>query len=150
MKPSRRGGRILYATDFSPASRQAFDTAVTMAKALQADLIIVNVIVPIVTVPDQYISPTTIERLDVQARKWSVQHLERLAIRGRKAGVRVSLTLRDGYPADEIIRAARDAKSNFIVMGTHGRSGLRRLLLGSVAARVVATASCPVVTVRSK
>ncbi len=55
-----------------------------------------------------------------------------------------------GEPAREIVRAAEDEQVDLIVMGTYGRSGLSRLLLGSVADRVVRTAPCPVVTVRGR
>jgi nucleotide-binding universal stress UspA family protein len=54
-----------------------------------------------------------------------------------------------GVPADEIVRAAEQAQTDLLVLGTHGRTGVARLVLGSVAARVVATAACPVLTVRA-
>jgi nucleotide-binding universal stress UspA family protein len=55
-----------------------------------------------------------------------------------------------GVPADVIVRTARTRRAALIVMGTHGRSGFSRFLLGSVASRVVATSPCPVLTVRGK
>jgi universal stress protein A len=146
----KRIRRILHATDFSPASRRAFDTALAMAKSLNAKLTIAYVLAPVVTVPDQYIDAATLDRLDQQARQWSTQHLERLAARAQKAGVKGVVALRDGDPADQIVRACRATKSDIIVVGTHGRRGLPKFFLGSVAERVVSTASCPVVTVRGK
>jgi nucleotide-binding universal stress UspA family protein len=56
----------------------------------------------------------------------------------------------EGTAADAIVRTARAKRANVIVMGTHGRSGLARLFMGSVAERVVGTAPCPVLTVRAK
>jgi nucleotide-binding universal stress UspA family protein len=62
----------------------------------------------------------------------------------------VSVLLRAGDAADQIVRTCRSTKSDLIVMGTHGRRGLQKFLLGSVAGRVIAAAPCPVVTVRGK
>jgi nucleotide-binding universal stress UspA family protein len=146
----RRIRRVLHATDFSPASRRAFDTALAMAKSLTAKLTIVYVLPPIVTVPDQYIDAATLDRLDQQARQWSTQHLDRLATRAKKAGVKTIALLRDGDPARQIVAGCRATKSDLIVIGTHGRHGLPKFFLGSVAERVVSAASCPVVTVRGK
>jgi nucleotide-binding universal stress UspA family protein len=146
----KRIRRILYASDFSSASRRAFDAALGMARSLNARLTIVHVLGPIVTVPDQYIDAATLDRLDNQARQWSAQHLDRLAARAGKAGVKASVVLRDGYPPDQIVAASRATKSDLIVVGTHGRRGLPKFFLGSVAERVVSTAFCPVVTVRAK
>ena len=142
--------RMLFASDFSTASRRAFDTTLALAKSLNATLTIISVLAPVLTVPDQYIDAVTLDQLDKQARQWSSQQLEKLAARAKKAGVRASVLLRDGDPADQIVRACRVTKADLIVVGTHGRRGLRRFFLGSVAERVVATASCPVVTVRGK
>lgn len=146
----KRIRRILYASDFSSASRRAFDAALGMAKALDARLTIVYVLAPVVTVPEQYIDAATLDRLDKQARQWSTQHLDRLAARAKNAGVKASIMLRGGDPADQIIRACRSSNSDLIVVGTHGRRGLPKFFLGSVAERVISAASCPVVTVKGK
>jgi nucleotide-binding universal stress UspA family protein len=146
----KRIRRILHATDFSPASRRAFDTALALAKSLGARLTIVYVLPPVVTVPDQYIDAATLDRLDQQARQWSTQHLDRLGARGKRAGIKTTALLLDGDPASQIVAACRATKSDLIVVGTHGRRGLPKFFLGSVAERVVSAASCPVVTVRGK
>ena len=146
----KRTRRILYATDFSSASRRAFDTALAMARSLNASLTIAYVLAPVVTVPDQYIDAATYDRLDRQAREWSTEQLVRLARRARKAGVKATSVLRDGDPAEQIVRACRANRADLIVVGTHGRRGLPKFFLGSVAERVVSMAACPVVTVRGK
>jgi universal stress protein A len=140
--------RILYATDFSPASRRAFDAAVLMAKSFKARLTIASVVMPVAALPEAYIDGMMVEGLDRQARRWSAGQLERLATRAKKAGVNVAVVLRHGDPAEEIVRASRGMKADLIVVGTHGRRGLPKFVLGSVAQRVVSTASCPVLTVR--
>jgi nucleotide-binding universal stress UspA family protein len=73
-----------------------------------------------------------------------------LAVQARKAGVKASVWLGNGDPADQIVRTSRSTNSDLIVVGTHGRRALTRFFLGSVAERVVSTASCPVITVRGK
>jgi len=143
--------RIFFASDFSKASGKAFTTAVTMAKANRATLTILHVIVPFVPiVPEQYINTVTWEQIDRQARRWSQRQLVKLVDRAKKAGIRAVGLLLEGDPAQQIVRAARSKRADLLVVGTHGRTGLSKLFVGSVAARVVATASCPVATVRGK
>lgn len=141
--------KILYPSDFSSASRRAFTTAMTMAKANRATLTILHVLVPIVPlVPEQYLDTATWTRINAQARRWGYAQLARIAARARKSGLRVTTLLLEGDPSPHIVRAARGMRADFVVMGTHGRTGFSKFLLGSVAERVIATASCPVVTVR--
>ncbi|MGB7218264.1 MAG: universal stress protein [Vicinamibacterales bacterium] len=147
----KRIRHVLCASDFSTASRHAFATAVTMAQSLDAKLTIIHVIAPIIaTAPEQYVDAVTLDQLSKQERQWGAEQLEKLAARARKAGVRAATLLRDGDPSEQILRASRSTKADIVVLGTHGRRGLSKLILGSVAARLVATALCPVVTVRSK
>jgi nucleotide-binding universal stress UspA family protein len=121
-----------------------------LAKSQKAKLTIMHVLAPIVLVPEQYLDAVTMDRLQKEARQWSTRQLAGVATRAKKAGVKASVLLREGDAADQIVRACRSTKSDLIVMGTHGRRGLQKLFLGSVAERVVATASCPVVTVRGR
>ena len=85
-----------------------------------------------------------------QARRAVEDRLARLLVRAKRAGVRAGADVREGLPADEILRAARRRRADLIVVGTHGRSGFARAVLGSVAARVVTLARCPVLTVRGR
>lgn len=143
--------RILFASDFSKASGKAFTTALTMAKANRARLTIVHIIVPFMpVVPEQYINTDTWEQVDREARRWGQRQLVKLTDRAKKAGARAVGLLREGDPAQQIVGAARSTRADLLVVGTHGRTGLTRFFVGSVAARVVATAPCPVLTVRSK
>jgi nucleotide-binding universal stress UspA family protein len=142
--------RILYATDFSPASRAAFTTAVKRARQDRAELVVVHVLSPIVQTVDGYLPASTYNEIDTAARRHAADQLEPLARQARKAGVRVRAVLLDGVPHDAIVRAARKHHAGMIVVGTHGRTGLARFMLGSVAARVVSHAKVPVLTVRGK
>jgi nucleotide-binding universal stress UspA family protein len=146
----KRIRQVLYATDFSPASRRALDTALALARVQHAKLTILHVLAPVAVVPEQYLDAVTMDRLQKQARQWSTRQLGSLATRAKKAGVKASILLREGDAVDQIVRASRSTKSDLIVMGTHGRRGWQKFFLGSVAERVVATAACPVVTVRGK
>jgi nucleotide-binding universal stress UspA family protein len=142
---------ILHASDFSPASRPAFALAVGLARSQRAALTVVHVMAPAVPViGDAYVSPQTWTDLQRQVRAYAQRELDQLLGRARRAGVRAQGLLVEGAPADRIVRAARSRRADLIVMGTHGRGGLARLFLGSVAERVVATAPCPVLTVRGR
>jgi nucleotide-binding universal stress UspA family protein len=143
--------RILFATDFSKASTRAFETSLMLAKAHGTTLTILHVLVPFMPImPEQYIGSQTWEQIDLQVRKRAKQELARLVGRARNAGLRTTGLLAEGEPARQIVRMARSRKAGLIVVGTHGRTGFSKLFLGSIASRVVATAQCPVVTVRGK
>ena len=141
--------RILVATDFSKTSRKAVAAAIDLAKANRASLTILHAYVPLVPlVPEQYIEAGTWDRIDVESRRWADDQLTKLAQRARKSGVRATAMLIVGDPSRQIVRAARRTHADLIVVGTHGRRGLSKFFLGSVAERVIATATRPVVTVR--
>ena len=76
--------------------------------------------------------------------------LDALVSKAKKAGARARGLLLEGVAWEQLVHTARARKANLIVMGTHGRTGLARLFLGSVAERVVGSAPCPVLTVRAK
>jgi nucleotide-binding universal stress UspA family protein len=141
--------RILHATDFSPASRAGFVRAMAMAKADRAQLVLVHVLTPQAALAvNGYISPRIYDDLEAAAEKFGQTHLNDLRAKARKGGVRSKTLLLHGLADQQIIRAARSAKADLIVIGTHGRTGLARLFLGSVASRVLVGARCPVLTVR--
>jgi nucleotide-binding universal stress UspA family protein len=147
----KRIRRLLYATDFSAASRRAFTTAVTIAKSAGARMTIVHVIAPVMpAVPQQYLDAVTLDQLEKRAQQWSTRELNKLAARARVAGIRATTALRIGDPVGQIIRTARTEGADLIVVGTHGRRGLPKFFLGSVAERVVKMAPFAVVTVKGR
>lgn len=140
---------ILHPSDFSPASRPAFAKALELAKGSHARLLVAHVLPILPMIPDVYVAAATYDERRREQRASGRKQLERLVWKARAAGVQASaLVLDAGAPAERITRLARSRRADVIVMGTHGRSGLTRALLGSVAARVVATAACSVLTVR--
>src|SRR5579871_2609309 len=141
--------RILFASDFSKASEKAFATALSMAKTNKATLTVLHVIAPLVPVsPDQYVGPETWRELDEETRRWTARKLAALTAKAKQRGVKVVGLTADGSPAQQIVRVARSKRSDLVIIGTHGRTGLAKFFLGSVAGRVVSTAHCPVLTVR--
>ena len=142
--------RILYATDFSPASRAAFDKALAMAKADPSELVIVHAIAPVMPPANGYITATAYSEIDAAARRYCGKQVDALVRRARNAGVRSRGVLVEGIAHDAIVRAASKQHADMIVVGTHGRTGLAKFMLGSVAGRVVAHARCPVLTVRGR
>ena len=144
-------GTILHPTDFSPASRPAFTHALAVAREQDAELLLVHVLPTVMPmVGEGYMSPKTFDDLQRSMRAQAQKQLDRLLARAKAARVRARGLLYEGVAADAIVRAARAKHARQIVMGTHGRTGLTRLFMGSVAERVVGTAPCPVLTVRGK
>ena len=144
--------RILHPSDFSRASSAAFAKALELAKDNRAELVVLHVFtlpLPIVA-EDSYIPPDVYQQIEISTRAWATKRLDKLLAKAKQAGVRARVLLLEGTPHDRILRAARSNRADLIVIGTHGRTGLARLFLGSVAARVLSTATCPVMTVRGR
>jgi len=125
--------------DWSEPSIRAFQLAASLAQERDAQLVVLYV-VPLPTVmygppPESYLGHLQKELLRIHPPdpKTRIQHL-----------------LSEGDPARAILQAARDNKCDLIVMGTHGRTGVNRLLMGSVAEEVARKAPCPVMTVKTE
>jgi nucleotide-binding universal stress UspA family protein len=142
--------RVLHPTDFSRASAAAFNRAVETAKANRAELLLVNVITPsFPPIGDGYISPKVYAEMEASARAYARKQLDAQIAKAKRAGVRVrGLILEGSLPHERIVQVARRKRADLLVMGTHGRTGLAKFFLGSVASRVLAIAPCPVLTVR--
>ncbi|HEY7540787.1 MAG TPA: universal stress protein [Methylomirabilota bacterium] len=142
---------ILHATDFSSASRPAFAKAIELAKGSRSPLLVLHVLNPMVPmIGDRPIDPPTYAQLQQASRGSALKQLARWTARAKAAGVRATALLMEGSEAGTITRVARSRRASMIVIGTHGRSGLERVLLGSVATRVVSQTPCPVMTVRGR
>ena len=96
-----------------------------------------------------YLPATTYEDLERAIRADAEKRIGALIEKAEQQGARASALLSPGFPDEEIVATVPREKIDLIVMGTHGRRGPARFFLGSVAARVVASAPCPVLTVRS-
>jgi nucleotide-binding universal stress UspA family protein len=146
------GRLIVHPTDFSAASTPAFSEAIRLAKTSRAPLLILHVLNPLTpaNIGKQSITPPTYQELRKAWRGLALKQLTRLTKRARAANVRSAYIVREGAEATEIARLARSRRAAMIVMGTHGRSGIGLVLLGSVATRVLSLAPCPVLTVRAR
>lgn len=131
--------KILYPTDFSSYSNQAYFHAVALAENHGASLTILYVYSPGFGTPEIGGSP------DADRAYWKNQ-LEQ--IRPVDARIPVHHVTLEGDPATEIVGYAKDVGADLIVMGTHGRTGLERLLMGSVAEKVLRDAPCSVLVVK--
>ena len=105
---------------------------------------------PVVPAPGGYVPRSTYTDIAAAATASARTRLGELIEQARAAGVRAASTVVEGSAAEQIVRAARSRRADLIVMGTHGRTGLSRLLLGSVASRVISMSPCPVLTVRGR
>ena len=141
--------RILVATDFSPASTPAFEESVKIAKREGALLLIAHAYQEPGLVELSRAPAEVYEQWDQQLREGTERKLRPLVESARKEGVEARALILTGFADEAIIEAAKQEGADLIVMGTHGRRGAARLFLGSAAARVIATAPCPVMTVRS-
>jgi nucleotide-binding universal stress UspA family protein len=124
--------RLLIASDGSPYSEAAWDEALTLAQAMGSALIGVAV--------------ATSDR-DIPTATEAVRHLEAAAA---AQGIKLDTMIPMGRPEEGIVKAAGFKGASLIIVGSHGRTGLKRLLMGSVAERVIGLASCPVLVVKKK
>ena len=146
---SRLFYRIVVPTDFSACSEDAWALARRIAGAVGSEIVLVHVFVE----PPSYAEPSlpvnSAWQVIESAGKWVEETLEKWADAAREKGISVRTLVRTGSPYQEIVDLATDERADLVAMGTHGRSGVSRLLLGSVADRVIRLAPCPVLTVRT-
>ncbi len=140
--------RVLVATDFSPASGPAVDAAISLARATGAQLLVAHAYQDRALPKLGYAPSGSYDDWDRDVRAQAAERLEPIVERARAEGVAAEPLLLAGFPDEAIVEAARQRRADVIVVGTHGRRGAALLLMGSVAQRVVATAGCPVLTVR--
>jgi len=142
--------RILVPTDFSPPSDAAMEYAKRLATTFGSSINFLHVIddpgAASAFIADGY-APATADLRELALTEARVR-LEQLLSAADRRRFRVTTDAIIGVPADTIVDYALATDAAIIVMGTHGRSGLAHLLMGSVAEHVVRTASCPVLTVR--
>ena len=132
---------ILHPTDFSECSRHAFDIAADLARQYEAALLVLHVAATLG--PENVTYGEATSHLEPESYRQRLEEDLRRSVPA-PAGVSTQYLLAAGEPAREISRVAREHSGDLIVMGTHGSSGLSRLLMGSIAEHVIRLASCPV------
>lgn len=139
--------RVLVPVDFSECSKKALLYAVPFAKQFGAEIVLVHVIQAYVPVPEM--TAVDWELMAAQMRRSGEKELARLH-ESIADNVRIKTVLRTGRPDFEIVKAADELDVDLILLSTHGRTGLGRVFLGSVAEQVTRHAHCPVLTVRER
>ncbi len=137
--------KLLIATDGSEFSKAAINEAINIAKACSSKLFVLSVI----EINPEYeaIAPGIVEKAEKEMRK----HLDSVKSKAVKEGIECEIIIHQGEePYQYIIDEAAKRKVNAIIMGSHGRTGLKRLMMGSVTARVIGHAPCQVLVVPLK
>lgn len=134
---------ILHPTDFSPHSAYALQLAGALARDYGARLVILNVVVPQTFLYSEGVFPHLLDEMIGEARR----NLSQMLV---PEGILLERRLEQGNPAEEIVRLADEVGADLIVLGSHGRSGITRLLMGSVAEQVTRKANCPILTATGK
>jgi len=142
--------KILFCADFSENSECAKQLALDYAKSFGAKLLVLNVVNTRVLKHPALVDLPVYDEAFKGVEQAAGANLAALGDNCRKQLADVTTHASIGVPADEVLKFADEQAVDLIVMGTHGRTGLGHLLMGSVAETVVRTAQCPVMTVRSK
>jgi nucleotide-binding universal stress UspA family protein len=137
--------RILCPVDFYPASERAVDYAVILAENYGSHLTLLHVVAPIL--PSAYGVRVDLKSLVEALKTESARKLRQLSKKAESAKVPVECIVRTGEIQEEIKRIVRSAKIDFVVMGTHGRRGIERWVLGSVAEQLLRSIRVPLLTI---
>jgi nucleotide-binding universal stress UspA family protein len=140
--------KILVPVDFSKYSQRALEIACELAKSFETPITLMHAyVIPTYPLPEGYVlaSAETVAELMDKTQK-AMNEVKATAL--KLGAPKVDVILSEGVAFAEIVRAAREKGFDLIVMGTHGRTGLKHALLGSVAEKVVRKAPCAVLTVR--
>ena len=138
--------RILCATDFSDTAEAAWEAACELARTLRSELVLVHVFTELPVYPE--VAVLEVQRIWEEQRTWVEKELADRVAAATRRGLTARYLLKTGMAAEGIVDAATEAQADLIVIGTHGRTGLTRLVIGSVAERVVRLAPCPVLTIK--
>jgi nucleotide-binding universal stress UspA family protein len=141
--------KVLCPTDFSGPSQDALSAAVEIAREFSAALRLVHVVPAFPPTTGDPNVTFRVPEYEAALRRDAREKLEDLSVRLQNAGVTPEYAIGEGDPGREIARIAREWGADVIVISTHGETGWRHALFGSVAERVVQLAPCPVLTVRA-
>ena len=140
--------KVLFATDFSEGSSHALPYAVDIARQYGAKLYFVHVLYDVAKTAGWYVPHISIDEMYGDMVKSAKAELEKIFIDDLRGFKDLEHVVLKGIPYEEISRFAADNKIDLIVLGTHGRKGIDRMLFGSTAEQIVRNAPCPVLSVR--
>ena len=138
---------ILCAVDLSDHSKLVAEYAATLAKSLNASVLVVYTAPSLSQYVGFHVPPNTIENFVGEIVTGAEESMQGF-MNENFAGVEAKSQVLVGYAAEEILNRAMEEQVDMIVMGTHGRKGIDRILFGSVAEKVVKNANMPVLTIR--
>jgi nucleotide-binding universal stress UspA family protein len=138
--------KILIPTDGSDYSIRAAEYGLSIAKMLGAEVMVVYVLDTIVL--DQIAKVTERENVDRELKQDGQRYINYVLTLAEKQGIKAASLLVKGKPFEQILYIAKSLSMDLIVMGTYGRRGAERILVGSVAERVIEYATCPVMVVK--
>lgn len=142
--------RILCATDFSDTAEAAWEMACELARVHRADLVLVHVFTDLALHAYAEVPGPAVAQVWEEQRQWVQQALGERIAAATAHGLTARAVLETGAAAPQIAETAGKEHADLVVIGTHGRTGLNRLIIGSVAERVVRIAPCPVLTVKPR
>ena len=140
--------KILYATDFSESSLPACDYALTLAKLAEAQVHVLHVIGEFADSRKSMIQPEAMALLEREVEVQAIKDMEGFCREKFDGEIPYTTEVVVGIPFAEIIKKARELSVDLIVVGTHGRTGLEHVIVGSTAERLVRRSPFPVLTVR--
>jgi nucleotide-binding universal stress UspA family protein len=142
--------KILYATDFSESSVPACDYALTLAQLAGAELLVLHVVGEFTDKRKSHIQPEAMALLEREVEVQAVKELESFCADKFDDLVSFTTDVVLGIPFEEILKRAESRAADLIVVGTHGRTGLEHVVVGSTAERLVRRSKIPVLTVRAQ
>ena len=142
--------KILTAIDFSPACVQALEYALKLGEKFESHLLLLHVLHDPADAPGFYASQKAGKKVLRNMEAAASEMMAGFAAEHLKKWENFETRIVPGLPADQIVRQARKDKVDLIVMGTRGHSSLKRLMLGSVADKVIRASSCPVLVVHEE
>jgi len=140
--------RILFPTDFSEGAANALQHAIDLTKRYNAKLHILHVIYDFTKATGSHIPHVSSDEMYKEMNNWAQTEIDKCCLEETRDLQGVEKSVVEGIPYEEIIKFAENDKTDLIVIGTYGRSGLERFIFGSTAERVVRKAPCAVLTVR--
>jgi len=140
---------ILFPTDFSESSTYALRYALSFAKDYRAKLYVLHVVEEVAySVPFDMLQAPPLAEFLADLEEQAKKALEKVVPESMRGEIEYELLLRKGVPFYEIIKTAAELGVDLVVCGTHGRTGFKHMLFGSVAEKVIRKAPCPVLSVR--
>jgi nucleotide-binding universal stress UspA family protein len=140
--------KLLVPTDFSESARHALTYGISFAREYEAELTLLHVVENLTVGYASDLFPVPMAEVFQEISGYAKTELSKLGAEAREKNVAVVERVVQGKPSAEIIRFAREAEADMIVLGTHGKGMLDQALFGSTTERVVRRAPCPVLTVR--